>query len=34
MYALMKKLFVTSERGHSVTELPATTERLRRWGNS
>lgn len=23
MYALIKKLFVTSERGHPITELPA-----------
>lgn len=28
MYALAKKLFVTSERGHPVTELPARRESL------
>lgn len=39
MYALIKKLFVTSERGHSITELPASRESLedgeihRNWKN-
>lgn len=39
-YALIKKLFVASERGHSITELPASRERiedgeiLRSWKNT
>lgn len=28
MYALSQKLFVTSERGHSITELPASRESI------
>lgn len=40
MYALIKKLLVASERGHSITELPASREKiedgeiLRNWENT
>lgn len=40
MYALIKKLFVTSERAHSITELPASRQSMeggeihRNWKNT